>query len=148
MKKNYVIAIFSTLILIIIILVILLIAPSKKWQEENNKMENIHITINNQTYDLILEDNETARRFIELLPKEFNMQELNNNEKYIYLDTILPQKEENIKTITKGSVMLYGDRCLVIFYKTFSTNYRYTKIGYINNLPDLPEDNLTVKIFR
>ena len=41
--------------------------------------------------------------------------------------------------------MLYGDNCLVIFYKSFDTSYSYTKIGHINNLPDLGNDNVLVK---
>ena len=80
-----------------------------------------------------------------MLPKEFKMQELNGNEKYIYLDEILPTNPVNPKQINKGDVMLYGNNCLVIFYKTFTTNYSYTLIGHIDNLPDLNKDNLTVK---
>ncbi|GHV91931.1 hypothetical protein AGMMS50268_24340 [Spirochaetia bacterium] len=33
--------------------------------------------------------------------------------------------------------MLYSTNCIVLFYKTFSTNYSYIKIGYINNTKGL-----------
>ncbi len=42
--------------------------------------------------------------------------------------------------------MLFGDNCLVIFYKSFETEYSYTKIGHIENLPDLGKDSITIKL--
>ena len=93
-----------------------------------------------------LEDNETVKAFINILPKEFNMSELNGNEKYIYLDSSLPVNDSNLKKVNAGDVMLYGDNCLVIFYKSFNTSYSYTKIGHIDNLPDLGNGSITVKI--
>ena len=44
--------------------------------------------------------------------------------------------------------MLYGDNCLVILYKSFNTNYSYTKIGHIDNLPDLGSNDITVKFTK
>lgn len=105
----------------------------------------IKVVINNSEYNLILENNETANKFLELLPKEFNMTELNGNEKYVYLDKSLPSDSVNPKEIVAGDVMLYGDDCLVIFYKTFKTSYAYTKIGHIDNMPNLNNDNILVK---
>ena len=41
--------------------------------------------------------------------------------------------------------MLYGNNCLVVFYKSFDTSYSYTKIGHIENLPDLEDKNIIIK---
>ena len=38
--------------------------------------------------------------------------------------------------------MIYEDNCLVIFYKSFKTDYEYTKIGHIDNLDDLGTGSL------
>ena len=76
------------------------------------------------------------------------MSDLNNNEKYIYLDTSLPTNPYNPKEIERGDVMLFGNDCLVIFYRSFNTSFSYTKIGHIDNLPDLGKENIIIKIER
>ena len=105
---------------------------------------NINITIDGKKYKATLEDNETAQDFAKLLPKKFNMSELNGNEKYIYMDQSLPTNSSNPKHIVAGDIMLYGNNCLVIFYKSFSTSYSYTRIGHIDNLSDLGNGNIIV----
>ncbi len=121
----------------------------------NNKIDNnnsnevinsVKVIINGNEYKINLEDNETVKSFVNILPQEFIMNELNGNEKYIYLDNTLPTNSYNPKHINKGDVMLYGNNCLVIFYKSFDTPYSYTKIGHIDNLPDIGNGNIKVKI--
>ena len=45
--------------------------------------------------------------------------------------------------------MLYGSSTLVLFYQTFSTSYRYTKIGGVDNVEGLAKalgvDAITVR---
>lgn len=117
-------------------------------ESENNEVKEIKVIINNQEYNATIEDNETATYFINKRPQEFKMSELNGNEKYIYMDYQLPTNSFNPKTIEAGDIMLYGNNCLVVFYKSFTTSYSYTKIGHIDNLPDLGNDNITIKFER
>ena len=105
----------------------------------------IKVNIDNKTYTAKLEQNETAKKIINMLPQEFNMNELNGNEKYVYLDTILPTNSYNPKHIESGDIMLYGNNCLVIFYKSFDTSYSYTKIGHIEDLNELENKNISIK---
>ena len=114
-------------------------------KESDLKMSNIKVTINDKTYTLKLEDNDTTEEFINLLPQEFTMNELNGNEKYVYMEKSLTTNSYNPKHIEQGDVMLYGDNCLVIFYKSFDTSYTYTKIGHIDNLSELENDSIIVK---
>lgn len=116
-------------------------------EKENNTVNNINIniSINGKLYNAILEGNETVKEFLKVLPQEFKMNELNGNEKYVYMNTTLPTNAINPKHINKGDIMLYGDDCLVIFYKSFETNYSYTKIGHIDNLDELDSNNVVVK---
>ena len=112
-------------------------------EKENNKMI---ITINNKEYEIILEDNPTTNKLMELLPIDIKMSDLNENEKYVYLNDTFPTDEKPVKDINKGDVMLYGDNCLVIFYKSFKTSYSYTRIGHIKDLEDLTNDSIIVKL--
>ena len=114
-------------------------------KESEIEMSNIKVIINNKTYDLKLENNKTASEFLDLLPQEYSMTELNGNEKYVYLDNSLTTNSQSIKHIEKGDVMLFGNDCLVIFYKSFETSYSYTKIGHIDNLDDLGKENIIAK---
>ena len=109
-----------------------------KNESEDRSME---IIINNKTYDVLLENNETVKELLEKLPDKVMMTELNGNEKYYYFNTSFKSNPENISLIETGDVMLYGDNCLVIFYKDFNTSYKYTRIGKIKNHSDL-EKNL------
>ena len=102
--------------------------------------------INNNTYVVELVDNNTVNELINHLPLEIEMTELNGNEKYAYFDFELKTSSYKPNHINKGDVMLFGNNCLVLFYKSFDTSYSYTKIGHISNLEDLNKDNIKVII--
>ena len=104
------------------------------------------ININNKDYELNLENNKTVNEFVNILPIEFTMNELNGNEKYVYLNNTFTTNEYSPKHINRGDVMLYGNNCLVLFYKSFDTTYSYTKIGHIDNLDELDNSNIKIKI--
>ena len=130
---------------ILLVIVSLFIVGCKK---DNIKevRSSVKIVIDEKEFIIDLEDNETVKSFINMLPLELNMKELNGNEKYVYLDNSLPTNSSNPKRINAGDVMLYGNNCLVIFYKSFDTSYSYTKIGHIDNLENLDNENINVKI--
>ena len=117
-------------------------------ESENKLIYELKVIINGKTYNAKIEENETAQSFVNMLPVEYNMSELNGNEKYIYLDNKLPTNSYNPKHIEKGDIMLYGNNCLVVFYKSFDTSYSYTKIGHIENLSDLGNNNITIKFMK
>ena len=114
-------------------------------ESENKLISNIQVIINGKTYNSKLEENKTAQAFVNMLPVEYDMNELNGNEKYVYLSNSLPTNSYSPKHIEAGDIMLYGNNCLVVFYKSFDTSYSYTKIGHIENLSDLGNENITIK---
>ena len=109
-------------------------------ESEEGKMEkNLSIQVNGKTFKITLEENETTEALTKVLPLKIIMNELNGNEKYYYLDTMLPSNPIRVEKIESGDIMLYGDNCLVIFYEDFKTTYSYTRIGKIENTEGLKE---------
>ncbi len=155
MKKSIKVFLIILITLVIIVLADEKYAPSKeelidsqneKNIESENKMSlNINVVIDKKTYNAVLEENETAQSFVNMLPQEYDMSELNGNEKYIYLDNTFPTNSYSPKHIEKGDIMLYGNNCLVVFYKSFDTSYSYTKIGHIEDLPNLGDKNIVIR---
>jgi len=101
-------------------------------QEENESMT-LTIKVGSSTFTATLADNETAKAFKAILPMTLNMRDVNSNEKFLNLSQNLPTAATNPGTIQTGDLMLYGANGLVLFYKTFSTSYSYTRIGKIDN---------------
>ena len=112
------------------------IKPNEQQYENTDKMK---ITVGTSTFSATLQSNATANAFRESLPITLTMSELNNNEKYADLEGSLPTNASNPGTIQNGDLMLYGSSTLVLFYKSFSTSYRYTKIGSIDDPKGLEE---------
>ncbi|MDO9491784.1 cyclophilin-like fold protein [Acetobacterium sp.] len=111
-------------------------------------MKNLKITVDGQEFFANLYENETTLKFVEKLPLTIDMSELNGNEKLYYFEEPLPVAAEQIGEIRAGDLMMYGDDCLVLFYENFSSSYRYTRIGAIENADGLAEavGNGTVRI--
>lgn len=95
--------------------------------------EKVPITIGTQRFMLSVFDNPAGRAFKALLPLTISMEDVNGNEKFYRLPRGLPQTAANLGTIRTGDMNLYGSDGLVLFYKTFSTSYSYTRIGMIDN---------------
>ena len=102
-------------------------------QQEVMEMPTIQIQVNQQIFTATLQDNAAARALVAQLPMTISMSELNGNEKYYYLPNHLPTETSSSSQIQNGDLMLYGSDCLVLFYEAFSTSYRYTPMGHIDN---------------
>lgn len=132
-------------VLMILMLVLVSGASSCNNEDENINTgnitpmanEKIKITVNSQTFTATLLDNNSAKAFKEMLPLTINMIELNGNEKYYDMPNSLLINSSNPGTIKNGDLMLYGSKTLVLFYKTFSTSYSYTKLGSIDDVTGL-----------
>lgn len=93
----------------------------------------LKITVGSNTFHATVYNNATSKAFIARLPLTINMTELNGNEKYFDLPDNLPANASNPGTIQTGDLMLYGSHTLVLFYKTFSTSYNYTRLARISD---------------
>ena len=107
-------------------------------------MKKLFVTIKGQKLEVKLAENATVSALLKMLPLELSMSDLNGNEKYAYLAEALPVDAVRPGRVEAGDVMLFGDDCLVIFYESFDTSYSYTKIGHIDNLPELGNGEVVV----
>jgi len=107
--------------------------PQTEENQEPNSSNTMKIIVGSATFTATIASNSTATAFKELLPMTITMLELNNNEKYYNLPNSLPTNSSNPGTIRNGDLMLYGSSTLVLFYKTFSTSYNYTRIGSVDD---------------
>ena len=99
----------------------------------------MRVIVGDKSFTATLADNATGEAFADQLPLTLDMNELNGNEKYYYLNGTLPNSPVNPGTIHAGDIMLYGSSCVVLFYKTFETSYSYTRIGSIDDPTGLAE---------
>ena len=76
-----------------------------------------------------LENTEFANQIKSKLPFTVKMKNLNGNEVYHEFNENFKKDEKSINTINTGDIYLYQSNCLVLFYKSFSTSYKYTEIG-------------------
>lgn len=111
--------------------------PSVPYPDPPATGNQINIKVGTTTFTATIEDNPTSAAFKSMLPLNIFMRELNNNEKYVDLQGNLPTNSYHPRTIQKGDIMLYGSNTLVLFYKTFTSPYSYTRIGRIDNVSGL-----------
>jgi len=93
----------------------------------------IKITVNGKVFTGELYDDDAAHAFANMLPLTLSIDELNGNEKYHFFDSSLPTDPFRPAGIHTGDLMLYGNNCLVLFYKDFTSSYSYTPLGRLNN---------------
>lgn len=161
-KKKLIIAVIVIILEIVIMAIIIRLMHPRAYDpvaigEEKFPLDNnveieenvMKININNEEYVINVENETLMEELFNSLPQTFTMTELNGNEKYYYLNSNMKNaNSEAVGQVQKGDVMLFGSDCLVIFYDSFETEFRYTKIGHIDNLGDLENGNVDVSITK
>ena len=161
-KKKLIIAVIVIILEIVIMAIIIRLMHPRAYDpvaigEEKFPLDNnveieenvMKININNEEYVINVENETLMEEIYNALPETFTMTELNGNEKYYYLNSNMKNaNSEAVGQVQKGDVMLFGSDCLVIFYDSFETEFRYTKIGHIDNLGNLENGNVDVSITK
>jgi hypothetical protein len=120
----------------------LIIAVPPSRAEDNNPaatMNSIRVTIGDKVFTARLHENATASAFRVMLPLTLEMRDLNDNEKVVDLPEKLPGQVSRPGTIQAGDLMIWTGRSLVLFYKTFPTQYSYATVGRIEDPTGLAE---------
>jgi hypothetical protein len=134
--KRFVVAITMVGLLVIGLFVIV---PTESAEAATSTTKTT-VRIGAKTYTMKLASGKPAQAFRAYLNKTrtLKMSELNGNEKYRYFESkTFPTSEKRYTRVKAGDVMLYGDDCLVIFYKSHKTSFEYTKIGHLTSTKGL-----------
>jgi hypothetical protein len=102
-----------------------------------SKPTTLKISVGSQVFYANILPSESASALVKQLPFTLSMVELNGNEKYAELKQALPTNAESVGKIQAGDLLLYGNNVLVLFYESFSTPYRYTRIGKLTETAGL-----------
>ncbi len=103
----------------------------KESMNQDEKM--VEVVVGKRTFQAELANTQAAKRLVDSLPMTISTNELNGNEKYAYMTQYFPTDDNISGQIKSGDIMLFGNDCLVFFYKDFKTSYTYTKIAKIRN---------------
>lgn len=112
-------------------------------------MYHVQLLVGEQSFTASLYNTSTVKNLIERLPLSLEMGELHGNEKYYYFSDSFPTDAQNGTQINTGDLKLYGNDCLVLFYKDFQTSYAYTSLGQVDNVQGLAQalGNGKVEVF-
>ena len=142
------------IVIVIVFLMVFFVPRSRKTQnnnftagntstnlEDNNTEENkvdnmnkIQIKVNNQVLDVELEDNSSAKAFVEKLKDGdiiVNAHDYGNFEKVGDLGFSLPTNDEKITT-GPGDLILYQGDQITLYYDT--NTWSFTKLGKVNGI--------------
>ena len=97
----------------------------------------MNITIGQSTFSAELADTKAAQELTALLPLTLEMQDHLSNEKFAELPKSLTRNDATVGRIETGDIMLWGGDTLVVFYESFNSPYRYTRLGKIQNADKL-----------
>ena len=124
-----------------------------KKMEDNREYKTLSVRIDDMTYTMSVDASKAGQEFARSTPFELEMVDLNGNEKYYEGKESLPASPEKPGHVEAGDVMLYGDKIIVIFYKSFDTTESYTRLGKIvssGSLEQTLENNekITAEFFK
>lgn len=116
------------------IIMILILLACTAVSGDDSVDNSIKIKINDETFDVKLENNSATQELIKTLEKgnvKVNATEYGGFEKVGDLGFSLPTSDENVKT-SSGDIVLYQGDKISLFYDSHS--WSYTKLGKIENI--------------
>ena len=126
----------KTLLFLTLVTIGSVITARARAEAEPRKMK---IAVDEKVFTATIEKSDTAAAFVALLPLTVAMHDVNRNEKAYDLPARLPSADASPRTIQAGDLMLWSSRTVVVFYKSFSTSYSYTRLGRVDDPAGLAE---------
>ena len=114
------------------------IEAEKKEAAEVGELSDIRLNLGGDIYYIKCESTKSAKNLIDNLPLSIEFKDLENVGKSGNIFFKLVSEPKKIKKAVIGDVLLEGNSTVIIVDKTFKTNAKYTKIGHIDNLTNMP----------
>lgn len=95
------------------------------------------ITIGEHHFEAELADTRAAAELREMLPLTLQMSDHARNEKFAGLSRRLSANDSRPGRIEAGDILLWQGNTLVVFYESFDSSYRYTRLGRIRDVQGL-----------
>ncbi len=117
---------------------------------EIKRIENVIIKINDESNNLILNNNNSVKELLKQLPIE-GIMDNKDNELSLELEEKIISKPIKIEKVSKGDVMLSENNKIIIFKKDKITNKEYTKLGkllLVDKLDEINKDKINVMISK
>ena len=119
-----------------------------KTAESVGNLGTIKVNINGTSYDAVIESNNTAKEFLNLLPMTLNMSDSDGNRKYSYMYSGITATSPSTRNMSAGDIALSGKSTIVVFYKATKSSGKFIKLGHIDNLPDLGSSQMDVSFSK
>lgn len=119
----------------------------EKEEAEVGQLANFNININGNIYVVKPTSSKAVENFIEHLPFEVEMKDDSNVKKgvtYFKLDA----SAKRIKKAYVGDVLLEGNSTIMIVTNAFKTSDKYTVIGHIDDVSNIPTGNVNAYISK
>ncbi len=115
-------------------------STEKKEEKPEDIISSIKMRIGDEEFVVEVDSGPAGQEFAKATPFEVDMKDLNGNEKYYTgKDKFENVNEISVGYIESGDIMLYGDDTIVIFYDNFKTEYKYTRLGRVDEKTRLIE---------
>lgn len=110
-------------------------------KEELNEMFDVSVSIEDKEFLAKFHDNTSAKAIVAEMPLTIKMNDFSGQEKVVPLTFDLPKASiYTPSSINVGEIYLWSGNQLVLFYTFLPSNdYRYTPIGYIEDVEGLTE---------
>lgn len=116
--------------------------------KEVGKLADVNVNIAGTLYTAVIESNKAAESFLTHLPLDIEMTDLNENSKRGYTYFKLATETKKLGKVEVGDILISGDSYVIIATKTFKTSDKFTKLGHINNLGDIPRGPINTHISK
>lgn len=114
--------------------------------KEVGELPDMRVSVAGHGYVVKSESSKVVAEFLERLPLDVELNDKDGNRKVGLTYYKYQSEPVKIKKAIAGDVLLEGNSTIIIVTKSFKTGDKYTKLGHIEDLGELPSGIVKVRI--